>query len=252
MPVADFLRNMLFPRSANKFLFILSPPYCGSTLLHEWLSTSQNISVNNSEGTREGQGLPGVREIMFDHDRRWDESLDFDWNFIKKEWMKHWDTSRPVLLEKSPPNLIRTRSIRKHFKPAWFIVLYRNPYAHCESLIRREKYSVEKSADFAVRCLCHQKKNLESLKHTLRLSYEELTDDPEKSAGRIREFLPELRDIRIKEVFQSHNFKNQHLQITNLNAEKLRFLTPENLEQIRTILTSHREILSYFGYDLLP
>src|ERR1039457_4720612 len=89
--IRNFIKKILTKRRKNKFLFILSPPYCGSTLLNEIISTSHSVSVNNKEGTREGQGLPSVRDMMFNHDRRWDESLDFDWEFIKKEWMKCWD-----------------------------------------------------------------------------------------------------------------------------------------------------------------
>lgn len=65
--------------------------------------------MNNPYGTREGQGLPTVRKIMFEHNRRWDKTLDFDWSYIKNEWMKYWDLNCPILLEKSPPNIIRNK-----------------------------------------------------------------------------------------------------------------------------------------------
>jgi stage III sporulation protein SpoIIIAA len=42
----------------NTYLFILSPPFCGSTLLNEIISSSDNVSVNHTFGTREGQTLP--------------------------------------------------------------------------------------------------------------------------------------------------------------------------------------------------
>ena len=49
----------------HKFLFILSPPYCGSTLLNDIISTSKNVSSNNYLNTREGQTLPEVKQFMF-------------------------------------------------------------------------------------------------------------------------------------------------------------------------------------------
>ena len=63
------LKYLFLKKTEVKFLFILSPPYCGSTLLNQLLSTSKNVSCNNNLGTREGQLLPGVREFMFQKDR---------------------------------------------------------------------------------------------------------------------------------------------------------------------------------------
>jgi hypothetical protein len=42
-------------------------------------------------------------------------------------WSPHWDLSRPVLVEKSPPNLIRTRFLQALFPDARFLVIVRHP-----------------------------------------------------------------------------------------------------------------------------
>lgn len=240
-----------FRTEKNKFLFILSPPYCGSTLLNEIICTSSKVSVNNAQGTREGQGLPSVRQIMFDHDRRWDESLDFDWELIKSEWMKYWDLSAPILLEKSPPNIIRASSIQKNFKPSFFIILYRNPYALVESLMRREKRTPLNAAEFAIRCLEYQKRNIESLNNFIRLSYEELTCDPCSAKNRIKQFLPELSDIDIRKDFSAHNFKNEKLKIVNLNIEKIGKLTLNDMSQINAVFRLNQDTISFFHYEVL-
>lgn len=234
-----------------KYLFILSPPYCGSTLLHGILSSSQAVSPNNTQGTREGQGLPGVKEIMFDHDRRWDETLEFDWDFIKKQWSKFWDLNKPILLEKSPPNLIRTEAISKCFKPSFFILVHRDPYAHVESLMRREKWPAEKAAAFAIKCLKYQRDNMEKLDNTMVLSYEELTNDTAGTLDRLKVFMPELSDIRIEKEYDVHNFRNQKLQITNLNDEKRALLSPETLKAINQVFTRDEQLLTVFGYRIM-
>jgi len=99
--VLNRIRKIFNPEIENKYLFILSPPYCGSTLLNELISISSFVSVNNPTGTREGQTLPTVKKIMFDDNTRWEELVDFDWDFIKNEWRKYWDTTKPIFLEKS-------------------------------------------------------------------------------------------------------------------------------------------------------
>lgn len=45
------------------------------------------------------------------------------------EWTPHWDVERPVLLEKSPPNLIRGRFLQALFPGASFLVVVRHPVA---------------------------------------------------------------------------------------------------------------------------
>ena len=64
--------NFIFSKKDHIYLFILSPPFSGSTLLNQIISSSKNVSCNNNIGTREGQTLPGVKKIMFDK-KRWDE-----------------------------------------------------------------------------------------------------------------------------------------------------------------------------------
>lgn len=45
------------------------------------------------------------------------------------EWSKYWDLSKTYLLEKSPPNLIRTRFLQAMFPNSYFIVMMRHPLA---------------------------------------------------------------------------------------------------------------------------
>jgi hypothetical protein len=42
-------------------------------------------------------------------------------------WSSHWDLSRPVLVEKSPPNLVMTRFLQQLFPQARFVVIVRHP-----------------------------------------------------------------------------------------------------------------------------
>ncbi|HLB06983.1 MAG TPA: sulfotransferase, partial [Alphaproteobacteria bacterium] len=45
------------------------------------------------------------------------------------EWARYWDLEKPVLLEKSPPNLIRSRLLNALFPGARFIFVLRHPVA---------------------------------------------------------------------------------------------------------------------------
>ncbi|MGK0388366.1 MAG: hypothetical protein ACI94Y_001094 [Maribacter sp.] len=244
------LKRLIINEVENKYLFILSAPSSGSTLLNELISTSSSVSVNNPFGTREGQTLPTIRKVMFDHKRRWDVALDFDWEIIKKEWRKYWDTTKSVLLEKSPPNIIRTTSINKVFPNSHFIILYRNPYAQCESLIRRYKQTPKSAAEFALRSLEYQRKN-QLLPNSISISYEDLTNTPEESKRRISEFLPELLDIKTAIRFSAHNFKNEKLHIQNLNNHKIAQLNQKQLDEMNFVFSRNTQLLNYFNYELI-
>ena len=46
-----------------------------------------------------------------------------------EDWSRHWDLSKPILLEKSPPNLIRTRFFAALFPGSLFVTILRHPIA---------------------------------------------------------------------------------------------------------------------------
>ena len=111
------IKKKFVGRKDNKYLFILSPPFCGSTLLNHIISSSTNVSSNNNFNSREGQQLPEVKSMMFDNKSRWHPDTTFDWDFIKPVWEKYWDVTKPVLLEKSPCSIVRADTLANVFQP---------------------------------------------------------------------------------------------------------------------------------------
>ena len=103
------IRNLFHTKNNDQHLFILSPPFSGSTLLNEIVSSSENVSCNNNIGLREGQHLPIVKDILFTKDR-WNKKKVIDWKHIHTIWDKYWDKSKNILLEKSPPNICKKTS----------------------------------------------------------------------------------------------------------------------------------------------
>ncbi len=231
------------------FLFILCPAYCGSTLLHEILSSSPSVSPNNLFGTREGQSLPQVRRLI-DYRKRWELSYVYPWEAIKKEWMAYWAHSKPLLLDKSPPNLLRASALQRHFQPAVFIAMLRNPYVHCEAMMRRDGMIASDAAKRAVLCLDHQKKNLESIDRIILVKYEELVRQPESVRQRILTFLPLLQTLKMERRFKAHSAYNKPMPIVDMNAGKLECLLPEQLKDINQVFKPNSDLLQCFGYQL--
>ena len=245
------LKNLFLAKKENQYLFILSPPFCGSTLLTEIISTSKNVSCNNNIGLREGQHLPGAHNLLFTKNR-WNPNKEINWNRIKKIWSKYWDRSKSILLEKSPPNICRANNIDKVFNNSKYICLTRDPYAQIQSNIRRYNTNIEVAAEKYISYLKYQKKNIENLENTLVISYEELTNNPVKTKEKISTFLPLLEDININLKFNAHNMhQKKEMGITNLNQESILALSKDQINSINTILNKEQELIKFFNYNIL-
>ena len=246
-----FFTNNIFGRKEHKFLFILTPPYCGSTLLNQILSTSNNLSCNNHLGVREGQLLPEVKDIMF-YNKGWDSNVMYPWKKIKKVWMQYWDQRKIILMDKTTTNIMRVSEIKKVFNNTCFLAMVRNPYAQVEGLIRRNGSTIEYAASFALKCLKYQKENIEREKNILFLSYEDLCDNKEKSIKKIKEFIPELGNIRSDIEFSAHNFKTKaKMKIQNLNDEKIKKLSSAQIKAINFYFKKQEKLLNYFNYSII-
>jgi hypothetical protein len=105
------------------------------------------------------------------------------------EWSKYWDLSRPYLLEKSPPNLIRTRFLQALFPNSYFIVIVRHPIA--------VSLATQKWADSTVASLvqhwlhCHGlfEQDRPYLRHSLVVKYEDLIQATGRGLEQIYNFL---------------------------------------------------------------
>ena len=233
-----------------QFLFILSPPYAGSTMLNQLISYSDNVSCNNNLGTREGQLLPGVKNFMFQKDR-WNENVQYPWEEVRKTWLRYWDYSKPVFLDKSIPNIMRVDEIEKVFSPIKYMCMVRNPYAQVEGLMRRNKQDAKSAAEFAIKCLYYQSKNRKR-ENILFFTYEQLCDNRQEVSRKMIEFIPELADLDMNIDLTSHNFKKKgKMKIANLNDEKIAKISETDFEIINSIFEKEKDLLKEFGYKII-
>jgi hypothetical protein len=230
----------------SSYLFVLCPPYSGSTLLWKLLSTSANVSAMPTEG----QFLPELEELM--RDKPWDANHPLPWPEIKRVWESYWDKDKPILLEKSPPNIIRAQDIQAHFQPVKFIVMVRNPYAHCEGLMRRNHWKPARAANFSMMCLRTQLQNTQDLDNALVLTYESLVQNPARVCDQLAAFVPELGDIDHSADFEVHSIDGTvNRPITDLNSKKIASLPADALATMNEIFMQQRETLDAWEYPLL-
>jgi hypothetical protein len=114
-----------------------------------------------------------------------------------KEWGSYWDLSKPVLIEKTPANLIRSRFLQALFPNSKFIVIRRHPVPVALATVKWSGTSLYSLIKHWVTCHQIWERDKEYIKEFLELKYEDLVRDPMNELKRMCEFiggdgLPEL------------------------------------------------------------
>lgn len=109
-------------------------------------------------------------------------------------WKPFWDCSRQVLVEKSPPNLVRARFLRAVFPNARFVMIVRHPIAVAVATQKWCKTSLLSMLDHWVVCHQYFLQDASELRNVLLIQYEELVSNPAPVLERVFRFL-DLRPI---------------------------------------------------------
>ena len=107
-----------------------------------------------------------------------------------EEWSPQWDLSRSVLLEKSPPNLLKTRFLQALFPGSAFVVVLRHPIPVSLATARwRRTRRYHRLLEHWLHCHAIFEGDRERLERVHVLQYEQLVRDPEGVLCGIFEFL---------------------------------------------------------------
>jgi hypothetical protein len=97
---------------------------------------------------------------------------------LRAEWDRHWDLSKRVLIEKSPPNLLKLRFLQEVYPQATFVVMTRHPIAVA---LATEKWSLTSQASLIRHWLrCHETflRDAPRIGRLIVTSYEDVVADP--------------------------------------------------------------------------
>ncbi|MCS4058438.1 sulfotransferase [Salinibacter ruber] len=232
-------------KSKPQYFFVLSPPFSGSTVLHDLLATSTKVSTL----PKEGQHLEEAAKYM--RGSHWKPEHKVPWKKIKKIWNNAWQGDGPIFLEKSPPNLLRAEELRNTFKPASFVIMIRNPYAFAEGIRRRRNnIGIVRGAKLWVRIAEYQKQNIENLKRKIFFKYNFLCTHTEKVIKRLSTFDSRLDDLDpTKVVGWSSN--RREIGIRNMNVIQVRRLSSRDVSRINNVLRERADLMEFFGYKFV-
>jgi sulfotransferase family protein len=246
------------PRIEPHFLFIITLPYSGSTALAAVLNSSHRTTLLHERG--EGQWLiPG----LCTHDR-WNPHKEVDYQSVKAVWLNKFQHIQQlvqtvdVVIEKSPPNMVRIEKLIGLFERSTLLANNRDPYASCVSRLYRmqdvEGLNPEKRAetlaefagDWVVRS--HMVRGLIKQRGIPLVTYEAFCDAPATTLARLR--LPDglVDSVNPDAVIQVKDYRLQ--KISNQNQRQIALLTPAQIEAISECLQQHEDLLDFFGYRL--
>jgi hypothetical protein len=104
-------------------------------------------------------------------------------------WEPYVDTSQPVLVEKSPPNMLKSRFLQGLFPSSSFIIVIRHPIAVAEATAKWTRTSRRSLIAHWVRAHEEMMKDLPHLERCRLVRYEELVENPQAEYRRVLEFL---------------------------------------------------------------
>jgi hypothetical protein len=161
------------------------------------------------------------------------------------EWKAYWDLAKPVLLEKSPPNLIRARFLQELFPNSYFVIVTRHPIAVSYAT---QKWSYTSLAELIEHWLvCHERfrQDEEHLKRLLVLRYEDFVEQPQTALRKIYSFLNLPNHSNAIEVREDVN--EQYLRLWRTGKDGA--LSGDRIET-DGIKSQYERRVAVFGYTL--
>jgi hypothetical protein len=164
---------------------------------------------------------------------------------LLEEWGRHWDASRPLLVEKSPPNLIRMRFLQALFPDASFVVILRHPVAVAYATLKwRQKSSLKQLLRHWV--VAHElyREDAHHVDRLLEVRFEDLLRDPDELLARVYGFLglePRPTSLEIRPDGNEAYFRRWREAEESVGG-RLRH---------RLLRREHEEAVNAFGYSLV-
>jgi sulfotransferase family protein len=190
----------------HRFVFVAGLHRSGTTLLARLLAAHPAISGFSNTGAPadEGQHLQSVYPSDHEHGRPGRFGFAPEMHLTEssplaseesakrlfEEWSPHWDLSRPLLLEKSPPNLLKTRFLQAIYPGSAFVVIVRHPIPVSIPTARwRGTRRYDRLLEHWLRCHALFETDREHLERVHVLHYEQLVRDPAAVLRATFEFL---------------------------------------------------------------
>lgn len=242
----------------HKWCFIVGCNNSGTSLLHNLLKNTGQVSTHD----REGQYFTRVltRGNRKGHERVWTEFLheiamdethgEFNVPRLLHDWMSSiQQPMKDLFVDKTTLNAVRMRWLQKIFPNSYFIGLVRNGYAVVEGVKRKGKKDIVRGAkhwNLVNKIMIEDSKEI---KKFLLVKYENLVDDQEITAKKIASFLGIKEEVLLNSLVSKFKFETlsgrEPQKIKNFNQDSIAMMSKKELETIRSIAA---EMIDFFEY----
>ena len=227
----------------RKYIFILCPPFQGSTMIVNLLNSSLNVStfLDVRVWAGECQYLYKKHGDKDYEKNRWDPDYNLDMDMVNKIFNLYLDKDKQIWVEKNPPTICRAKMYQDYFSKlgdVYFIISIRSPYS-------TDHYDSEEWIKYAK----YQKYNLENLKNVIYINYEDCCLNLDNVILKITNNIPELGKI--------NNNNKSNLKGAMRNNERGKLIHSNKVdrvidkEQKNKILINNIELLEFFGYSII-
>jgi hypothetical protein len=162
-------------------------------------------------------------------------------------WSKHWDLSRPVLVEKSPPNLVMSRFLQQLFPDARFLMIVRHPAVVAMSTSKWAGPGTS-IADLVEHWLVAHETFLGDagrLRAVRVVKYERLLAEPEETLEDLAAYLELDEPLSADSLEQGRSARYQEEWNAMLSGGN-----PWRRRQVRAAVERYAERVARFGYNL--
>ncbi|MGZ4480842.1 MAG: sulfotransferase family protein [Gaiellales bacterium] len=244
----------------KRFVFVGGLHRSGTTLLARCLAGHPDISGFAGTGVKEDEGqhlqtvypaantFGGSGGFGFSPQAHVTEASplvsDANRRRLWEQWSPHWDLSRSLLVEKSPPNLMKSRFLQALFPNSWFVMLIRHPIAVAHAT---EKWTRRTKAGLIRHWLVCHETMMEDVPHLRRvrlLHYEDLVARPDQVLSEIYTFLgvePHPGDVTVRSGINDKYFDRWEARRGN----------PLRRPALDRAAARYESRVNRFGYSLL-
>jgi hypothetical protein len=163
-----------------------------------------------------------------------------------------------VVIEKSPPHMVRIAQLMTAFPGAACFAFNRDPYASCASILYRLHASDTLDREVRLGTLSgiaadwlarsdYLRRAIEDM-GLLYFSYETFCARPAACVDRVLKICPELESVDCSAPIAVKDYPVQG--ISDQNPRQIGLLDRRDLDAVSAVLEGRRELLEYFSYTL--
>jgi len=275
----------LIPASGNitedthKYIVIGGPHHTGTSLLRLLLGKDKDVSIQNASSRFEGEGqhvqtvyarARKVCEYAINSPPKFhmtEKDFNPNQNRIFKEWNRYWNLSKSILVEKSPPNILKSRWLQSLYdfthKDAHFVFLMKHPISIMQSHCH---YDPEKYIEHWLTIMETLAREIANLHFAYFIRFEDWLQTPEHTKKVVDDLLSSVRDPTMKKHARRNLVRNidKRNGQRNIHRRQLKFNgNRKNVTVIQPKINWERKIdlsanatayfeprLNKFGYSL--